>query len=128
MWNAIDLVMYKFKESYYKALTRITSDLAKISRLADDDGLKDIPLNSRDEETLLQVISQPWDDASLSYWTDYGIDLDILKSFDVYNVKYVYINKVLRYKATRYNPIFAYKAAETRAKVYRPFAMSRQAK
>ena len=74
------------------------------------------------KECLIQFKPQHFTDKDLEYWKEFNIDYNILKRYNVYSSKYIFVNKklVLTYYDT--NPIYCYSLPNNKVKVYRPFA------
>jgi len=73
------------------------------------------------KSNLIQFKPQHFTPQDLEYWHQYGITKDILKKYDVYSAKYVFLNKVLVLRYFYNNPIYCYKFSNA-IKVYRPEA------
>lgn len=110
--------MEKYRLTYGQALEKVNLDLKQgvITKIV-----------SPKKEMILapkyQVMEKPWDQLSLAYWEQFGISLPTLELFNVLNVKYVFNNKRLVFRATVKNPIFAYYHPWSgKLKIYRPLS------
>lgn len=110
--NFIDVVKFKFDCSYYKALQIIANDFGFIKR-------EDIKKSSRpivESQTTfqssgpskIQIEVQPFSNAELSWWEQYGISEEILKKFRVYSCKSVFLNDAYFAGTSRSQKIFGY--------------------
>lgn len=77
--------------------------------------VKKVPENSTD----IQIKKMDFNEEGLSYWKSFGIDLETLNKYEVYQVKKVWINGDLKVSYTKGNPIFAYIIYD-RIKIYQP--------
>lgn len=71
------------------------------------------------EETVIGVVRQDFTETDKSYWSQFNIDIDTLKKFNVSSIKYYLCNGIIKgiYKDT--NPMYAYKVYNN-FKIYRP--------
>lgn len=74
------------------------------------------------KERLIQFKPQQWTNVDKKYWTRYGLNSKILKLYNVFSAKFVYLDKKLIQVYSDYNPIYCYKFNGKRVKVYRPFS------
>lgn len=110
--NCFSYVMELFKCNYYEALKIIANDFNIItdSSVIKNKG-KIIPKDFRIEEkefSKIQVEIQDFTDLELKWWNRYGITLDILKKFNVYSCKHVFLNEQIIAKSQQHCPIFGY--------------------
>lgn len=71
----------------------------------------------------LRISSMDWDEQHLSWWEQYGVDIDLLKRFNVVPVRQVWLNDSLYYNRdfTKQNEVvFAYRFGGYDYKIYFP--------
>lgn len=70
-------------------------------------------------ETVIGVVRQNFTETDKKYWSQFNIDINTLKKFNVFSIKYYLCNGVVKgiYKDT--NPMYAYKVYNN-FKIYRP--------
>lgn len=110
--NCFGYVMELFQCDYYKALSIIANDfgLCKNNSLVKNKG-KIISNSLKIEEkefSNIQVEIQDFTDLELRWWGKYGITPEILKRFDVYSCKHVFLNGQVIAKSQQHCPIFGY--------------------
>jgi hypothetical protein len=110
--NCFGYVMELFKCDYYEALRIIANDfnIQKNEGLTKNKG-KIIPKDFKIDEkefSKIQVEIQEFSDLELKWWEKYGITLDILKKFNVYSCKHVFLNDNLVAKSQQNCPIYGY--------------------
>lgn len=110
--NFISVVMEKFGVTYHMALQIIANDFHLITR-------EDLPKSSKPikESTTvfqdlgpskLQIEAQPFSKTDLVWWNQYGITEEILKKFQVYSCKSVFLNDAYFAGCNRSQKIFGY--------------------
>lgn len=110
--DCFNYVMQLFGCKYHDALKIIANDFGIVRN-------QDIPKNvgkiiSKDfkieekEFSKIQVEIQDFTELELKWWAKYGITLEILKKFNVYSCKHVFLNDKLVAKSTQNCPIFGY--------------------
>lgn len=105
-------VMELFKCGYYSALKIIANDfnIVRDSSIVKNRG-KIISKDFRIEEkefSKIQVEIQDFTELELKWWSKYGITPDILKKYNVYSCKHVFLNDQLVAKSQQHCPIFGY--------------------
>ena len=110
--NCFAYVMELFKCDYYSALKIIANDfnIVRDSSIVKNRG-KIISKNFRIEEkefSKIQIEVQDFTELELKWWARYGITLDILKKYNVYSCKHVFLNGQLIAKSQQHCPIFGY--------------------
>lgn len=70
-------------------------------------------------ETIIGIVRQNFTETDKKYWSQFNIDINTLKKFNVFSIKYYLCNGVVKgiYKDT--NPMYAYKVYNN-FKIYRP--------
>lgn len=72
-------------------------------------------------ETIIGVVRQDFTEADKQYWSQFNIDLETLKKYDVNSIKYYLCNGVVKGIYKPENPMYAYKVYNN-FKIYRPLA------
>jgi hypothetical protein len=129
--TCFDLVMLLHNTSFYGALQIINRDM----RLGLGNGVGDCisgpvvkfksftdSIDKRKTSALIQFKPQHFTKIDLDYWRKYNIHKDILKKYNVFSCKYVFLNKSLIFTYANNNPVYAYKFANNTVKIYRPLA------
>ena len=111
-YSFVDIVMEKYNLSYYKALKFIAKDVGII------DDIIHVPTrpvvkydNTLIKETSrcnIQVQVKDFTEKELEWWAQYNINLDMLKMFNVYSLKAVFLNGRLNATSSDYSPIYGY--------------------
>lgn len=110
--DAFGVVQYRFNCSFVEALKIIANDLG----LVQDNSLRknlgkinDSPTKIENKKpSKIQVEIQEFTDLELKWWGKYGINKDILKKFNVYSCKHIFLNDQLFAKSQQHCPIFGY--------------------
>ena len=109
VWN---LVMTMFGCDYWQALKIIANDfgIVKNSNIPKNTGkINTNYVKIEDKEmSKVQVKIQDFTELELKWWKKYGITLDILKKFNVYSCKHVFLNDQLVATSQQHCPIFGY--------------------
>lgn len=110
--SCINVVMTIYNCNYYDALKIIANDfgIVKIKDLTKNKGkinLKTVKIEDH-EMAKIQVEIQDFSDLELKWWAKYGITLEILKKFQVYSCKHVFLNDQLIAKSQQHCPIYGY--------------------
>lgn len=110
--NCFEVVMTLHNCDFYKALKIIANDfnILKNDNLQKNRG-KVISKDFRVEEkefSKIEVEIQDFTDLELKWWEKYGITLDILKKYNVYSCKHVWLNGNLMLKSQQNFPLFGY--------------------
>lgn len=109
-YNIVDMLKASRNISLYAALEAL------------GDNILENPITySSSKKKLVQVKINGFSEKELEYWASYGITPDTLKLFNVFSVSHVYVDKKLKKRSTKNNPIFAYYYPySTNVKTYRP--------
>jgi len=67
------------------------------------------------------IVRQDWTDTDIKYWSQFGISLSTLNSYQVFSIKYYLCNKAVAGIYSDESPMYAYKV-NSRFKIYRPLA------
>lgn len=110
--NVFDVVQSIFRCSYFESLRIIANDfgIVRDNTLHKNPGKINLnPIKIKDKEiSKIQIEVQEFTDSELKWWGRYGISKDILKRFDVYSCKHVFLNDQLFAESQQHCPIFGY--------------------
>lgn len=110
--NVFDVVQSIFKCDYFESLRIIANDfgIVRDNALHKNPGKINLnPIKIKDKEiSKIQIEVQEFTDSELKWWGKYGISKDILKRFDVYSCKHVFLNDQLFAESQQHCPIFGY--------------------
>ena len=110
--NVFDVVQSIFRCNYFESLRIIANDFGIVqdNTLHKNPGKINLnPIKIKDKEiSKIQIEVQEFTDSELKWWGKYGISKDILKRFDVYSCKHVFLNDQLFAKSQQHCPIFGY--------------------
>ena len=120
----IDFVKQLFSINYGEALRKIDEDM-QLGINSQKCNFRTIVANYEVPDiekidTLIQVTSRPFNSQDLAYWNQYHIDQSELKTWNVYAVKRLYINRT-RKALSSSEFCFGYLMGD-KWKIYRPFA------
>lgn len=110
--NVFDVVQSIFRCDYFESLRIIANDfgIVRDNALHKNPGKINLnPIKIKDKEiSKIQIEVQEFTDSELKWWGRYGISKDILKRFDVYSCKHVFLNDQLFAESQQHCPIFGY--------------------
>ena len=110
--NIFGVVQEIFRCNYFEALRIIANDMGIVrdKSLQKNSGkINENPVKIQDKEmSKIQVEIQDFTNLELKWWEKYGITPEILKHFDVYSCKHVFLNGQLIAKSQQHCPIFGY--------------------
>ena len=110
--NIFDVVQSIFRCDYFKSLRIIANDfgIVRDNALHKNPGKINLnPIKIKDKEiSKIQIEVQEFTDGELKWWGKYGISKDILKRFNVYSCKHIFLNDQLFAKSQQHCPIFGY--------------------
>jgi hypothetical protein len=110
--NFINVVMFKYNCSYYKALRIIANDFGYCNYSKLPKCSKPIKVSEHtfegSKEAIIQVEIQDFSDFELDWWKQYGITEKILKKFRVFSCKTVFLNGNVYIHSSYRHPIFGY--------------------
>ena len=101
--------------------TNIVIDLFNVSKKIEYKCFKN-EVTKEKKDTLIQFKPQHFTEDDLKYWAQFNIDINILKQYNIFSGKYVFVNKKLIFRYSKNNPIYCYKLENNKVKVYRPRA------
>ena len=106
------VVQNMFSCNYFEALRIIANDMGivKSSSIPRNPGkISKTTIKIEDKEmSKVQIEMQDFTDLELKWWSKYGISLDILKRFNVYSCKHVFLNDQIVAESQQHCPIFGY--------------------
>lgn len=110
--DCINYVMTLFRCNFYEALKIIANDFGIIKNLNIQKNRgkiisKDFKIEEK-EFSKIQVEIQDFSESELKWWSKYGITQEILKKFNVYSCKHVWLNGNLMLKSQQNFPLFGY--------------------
>lgn len=110
--NIFDVVQSIFRCDYFESLRIIANDFGIVqdNALHKNPGKINLnPIKIKDKEiSKIQIEVQEFTDSELKWWGKYGISKDILKRFNVYSCKHVFLNDQLFAESQQHCPIFGY--------------------
>lgn len=110
--NVFDVVQSIFRCDYFEALRIIANDfgIVRDNALHKNPGKINLnPIKIKDKEiSKIQIEIQEFTDNELKWWGRYGITRDILRRFDVYSCKHIFLNDQLFAESQQHCPIFGY--------------------
>lgn len=109
--NIFGVVQAKFNCDYRKALQIIANDFNIIKYdIPKNRGKINLNVQKIEDKTSakIQVEIQSFTENELKWWNKYGITLDILKKFNVFSCKHVFLNGELFAESTPNCPIYGY--------------------
>lgn len=110
--NIFGVVQEIFRCNYFEALRIIANDMGIVrdKSLQKNSGkINENPVKIQDKEmSKIQVEIQDFTNLELKWWEKYGITPEILKYFNVYSCKHVFLNGQLIAKSQQHCPIFGY--------------------
>lgn len=110
--NVFGVVQAMFHCDYWEALRIIANDfgIVRDNTLQRNPGKINLspPRVEEREISKIQVEIQPFTELELKWWAKYGITLEILKYFEVYSCKHVFLNGNLCAKSQQHCPIYGY--------------------
>lgn len=110
--NIFDVVQSILRCDYFESLRIIANDfgIVRDNALHKNPGKINLnPIKIKDKEiSKIQIEVQEFTDSELKWWGRYGISKDILKRFNVYSCKHVFLNDQLFAESQQHCPIFGY--------------------
>lgn len=110
--NIFDVVQSIFRCDYFESLRIIANDfgIVRDNALHKNPGKINLnPIKIKDKEiSKIQIEVQEFTDSELKWWGKYGISKDILKRFNIYSCKHVFLNDQLFAESQQHCPIFGY--------------------
>lgn len=104
-----NVVMEKYNCTYHEALNIIARDFGYIQgKSPPPKKIKIQPKFEGTKQTFIQVEVKDFTESELKWWNKYGITKDILKRFNIYSCKSVFLNGVLQDQSAQHIPIYGY--------------------
>ena len=105
----VNVVMCKYNCNYYEALDTIAKDFGyKSGSTKPIPVVKAQPRFEGTKQTFIQVEIKDFSEAELKWWNTFGITKDILKRFNVYSCKSIFLNGSLHSQSLQHMPIYGY--------------------
>lgn len=105
----VNVVMCKYNCNYYEALDTIAKDFGyKSGSIKPIPVVKAQPRFEGTKQTFIQVEIKDFSEAELKWWNTFGITKDILKRFNVYSCKSIFLNGSLHSQSLQHMPIYGY--------------------
>jgi hypothetical protein len=101
------VVMEKFKCNYHEALKIIAKDFGFIKG-STPKPIKVQPVYKEEKQTFIQIEAREFSEHEYKWWLDFGISKDILKRFNIFSCKTVFLNGNIFAQSTQHFPIFGY--------------------
>lgn len=130
--NFINVVMVMYNLNYYQAMKKIAEDFNLITHQS----IQAQPIKvskvkfEKKEDTIIQIEKKDFSEDELKWWATFGIDLKLLKKYNVYSCKHVFLNGRLIVKSTKNNPIYGYYFGKRNGKelwkIYMPLRKERR--
>lgn len=105
--NFEGVVMTKYNCSYSEAIKIIAKDFGYIKG-STPKAVKIQPKFESDKQTFIQVEVKDFTEAELKWWGSYGITKEILKKFNIYSCKTVFLNGTIHAQSSQHCPIYGY--------------------
>lgn len=119
--NCVTFVKELFSISYRDAIIKIVGDLVKHNLTISTKGIT-IKEEYKPVSTVLAVRRKNFTQGDDLYWNQYGINRDILKTFNVFPIYDYWINGIVQPWAYKYtNPGYAYQVFN-KYKIYKPLS------
>lgn len=108
--NCFNLVQKLYNCSFHKALEIIASDLGIKGSIKAERSLKlsKTSIFKNKSPSTIQIEAQDFTDYDIKWWSQYNISPTLLKKYNVYSCKYVFLNESVFAKSSNKCPIYAY--------------------
>lgn len=128
----LNVVMEIFKVPYHRALNIVANDFGIIDKPGyiknEAKCIYDGSKVEQTEQTIIQCEIKEYTEEELEWWGQYGITPKILKKFNVFSVKNVFLNGNYFCSSSKINPVYGYffgiKDGIEQWKIYFPFKTS----
>lgn len=106
----IDVVMFKYSCSYYKALRIIAKDFGLAKNSDKKPTIKESKTVFKNESnsTVIQITVKDFSPTELLWWKQYNIDKNMLKFYNIYSCKHVFLNGDLFSTSTVITPSYGF--------------------
>lgn len=104
------VVMAKYNCTYSSALKIIAKDFGYIKNTVASKPIviKSQPKFEGNKETFIQVEIKDFSESELKWWNSFGISLSVLRKYNVYSIKTVFLNGSIYVQSTQHSPIYGY--------------------
>lgn len=102
------VVMKKFNCNYREALKIIAKDFGLSKGKVSKSPVKVQPKFEGDKQTFIQVQIKEFEPHELKWWNSFGITKDILKKYNIYSCRTVFLNGSIFAQASQHCPIYGY--------------------
>lgn len=124
--NVVKFVQRLFDIRYHEALNKIWKDLITNNKVKQR--IPKMELELKEPSKVIGVKRKYFTKTDDDYWTQYGIDREVLKYFNVSPIESFWVNDVQQpFVYTKDCPMYAYKVYN-KFKIYRPYAKRREDK
>lgn len=117
--DAFSFVQKWYSCSFYDALKHINDDL--ILNISNVQSLPISVVNNHEKASILTQ-RQTMNMTDYFYWSQFGISLKTINRFEVYPVRYVWINGKLSYTYRHKMPVYEYYINENTCQIYSPYS------
>lgn len=124
-YNCFGLVMRIYGCSYYSALNKIADDFGLTNNSTLLNKVSIIPKYRKTERCKIQIEKQDYTEQQLDWWKQFGITLPILKKYNVYSCKYVFLNNAINAQSTDKCPIYGYYMGKDTVELWRIYFPNR---
>lgn len=102
------VVMKKYGCNYREALKIIAKDFGLINGVAIKRVIKFQPKFEDNKQTFIQIEAKEFESYELKWWLSFGVTKDILKKYNIYSCKTVFLNSSIFAQSTQSRPIYGY--------------------
>lgn len=126
--NVVKFVQRLFDIRYHEALNKIWKELISNSKVKQRISRRTIERELKEPSKVIGIKRKYFTKTDEDYWSQYGIDRDTLKYFDVIPIESFWVNELQQsFVYTKDCPMYAYKVYN-KFKIYRPYAKRREDK
>ena len=105
----VNVVMTKFSCTYHQALKIIAEDFGYLNTKTKKKAtIKVQPKFEETKQTFIQVEIKEFDEHELKWWKSFGITKEILKKFNIFSCKTVFLNSRVFAQSSQHFPIYGY--------------------
>jgi DNA primase len=127
--NCFEAVMQLYQCNYYEALNIIAKDFGLIkgdTSQIQKQKPKIVQTLKKTETTIIQCQIKEFSEDELNWWKSFGITKKLLKKYNVYSIKHVFLNGNLSFTSSSKTPIYGYYFGKDKNgielwKIYFPF-------
>lgn len=126
-YDCFGLVSRLYKCSYHSALKQVANDF-NLTKSKSLEKIKIVPKYKDKGRSKIQIEKQDFSKEQLDWWKQYGITEEILKEFNVYSCKSIFLNDNLNAISNEKCPIYGYFMGTNKGielwRIYFPFRTS----